>query len=1081
MYVTQISDRSQFKNWVINAGAGLVVGGWWTQRGNVNSNVPGNWVESGGYNDGLIFDHVIFTNGGTFLANAAPLDSYFDTYFFKTANNSNGRLVDVPGTSSPSTGIPTQAPYRGIFGRASTTYARYIRPNNGITINNVIGEFPARETIYVGNFTNQAYINNIGAEGGGTCNGNSISIGTGDPVNCPDPWGTGSFIPGVVNSASGGLISNIASGRFYPDTVAKNDFHGTVSNAAQTSSTTVVNHGYFSGGKIATATTSFPGGYSTWCGSGWQSSSAGAREDCWQLQPTAGIGQGGGSILSLAHLAGGITGPMEVAVPALDLSSQTAPTCSALYGGSLFYTAGATSVADIAQICTKDASNAYAYHSILDTSLGGVAVSGTPTPGYVLTSTSPTAANWQSPATVTMSTYGAFCDGTEHHASAIYSTLAAAQAVYPSAVSLADEFDQLAFEKARAVLLATSAGGGTISVPAGVCMVGRVLTVPMNGGSTTGGINVVGQGSRLSIFKPDAAFQLANNNAVIAVGNGLSDTVANGLGRYANDKSVGIFQGFGVMPTCFNQTQYSGNAPKDCQSTPVTSAMVGIATGSGRYMKDIQVQGFAKGISIVGDHFGWDQVDTFFNGFGVAFDPSNAALFGDLAFKDCIFNQNTEAAIWISKDAYASVTVSGQLMTSYSPYAIYGEAGNATSGGYFPMLLNWSSQNILAEGLGLGFIQDGNGLVGTGSQRLLNHVSMYKTQLLQGFAGGSGPGFAPGHITPSTQYYFDVGGMEDFVFEYTGSGSMNNYTGQTGTFHMNVEVGNNGAGADFYLDKTIGTTANLPVLSGGFDCKQVKIRIRGEWEGTCANIVSGSYFGTTYSALNAGLVMDMIDNNLNTMAPEDPAKRVDYPFGVLMQSYTSGAAGQTALVATSGIVGGVPYTGTPSQAGIVGVSSAAGAVGAVATCSATPGGAAGCPGAWIVGQTTGWNAGNSTQSVRLMLAGAGGPSLGTVQALWTGCSGTQVLQFNGTCIASSTATLGTVTLASGTATISTTASAAVGTVNYSLSHCGPNSSTAIGTLSTGTIVAGTSFVINALTATNTVATGDASTVCWEIK
>lgn len=45
----------------------------------------------------------------------------------------------------------------------------------------------------------------------------------------------------------------------------------------------------------------------------------------------------------------------------------------------------------------------------------------------------------------------------------------------------------------------------------------------------------------------------------------------------------------------------------------------------------------------------------------------------------------------------------------------------------------------------------------------------------------------------------------------------------------------------------------------------------------------------------------------------------------------------------------------------------------------------------------------------------------------------------------------------------------------------PNASSAIGSLATGTITAGTSFVINALDATASVETGDVSTVMWEIE
>lgn len=75
---------------------------------------------------------------------------------------------------------------------------------------------------------------------------------------------------------------------------------------------------------------------------------------------------------------------------------------------------------------------------------------------------------------------------------------------------------------------------------------------------------------------------------------------------------------------------------------------------------------------------------------------------------------------------------------------------------------------------------------------------------------------------------------------------------------------------------------------------------------------------------------------------------------------------------------------------------------------------------------------------------------------------------------------GTATLASGTATVSNAAACAVGaSCKYQLTNCGPGG-TAIGVPSLGTVTAGTSFVINSISATNTVVTGDASTICWKI-
>lgn len=74
---------------------------------------------------------------------------------------------------------------------------------------------------------------------------------------------------------------------------------------------------------------------------------------------------------------------------------------------------------------------------------------------------------------------------------------------------------------------------------------------------------------------------------------------------------------------------------------------------------------------------------------------------------------------------------------------------------------------------------------------------------------------------------------------------------------------------------------------------------------------------------------------------------------------------------------------------------------------------------------------------------------------------------------------GVATLVAGTATVSTASACAVGsTCNYKLTNCGGGSAV-IGTLSLGAVSAGTSFVINSLTAVAGVS-ADTSLVCWQI-
>jgi hypothetical protein len=76
---------------------------------------------------------------------------------------------------------------------------------------------------------------------------------------------------------------------------------------------------------------------------------------------------------------------------------------------------------------------------------------------------------------------------------------------------------------------------------------------------------------------------------------------------------------------------------------------------------------------------------------------------------------------------------------------------------------------------------------------------------------------------------------------------------------------------------------------------------------------------------------------------------------------------------------------------------------------------------------------------------------------------------------------GIATLSSGTVTVSnSTACTPSSTCVYNLTNCGLNSSTAIGTLSIGTVAPGSSFVINSESSTAIVVTGDKSIVCWQI-
>jgi hypothetical protein len=81
----------------------------------------------------------------------------------------------------------------------------------------------------------------------------------------------------------------------------------------------------------------------------------------------------------------------------------------------------------------------------------------------------------------------------------------------------------------------------------------------------------------------------------------------------------------------------------------------------------------------------------------------------------------------------------------------------------------------------------------------------------------------------------------------------------------------------------------------------------------------------------------------------------------------------------------------------------------------------------------------------------------------------------------STSVRGFSTLSSGTITVSTPNACVPGaSCIYALANCGLNGSTAIGTLTIGTVSAGTSFVVNSESSVAGLVTTDNSYVCWSI-
>ena len=120
----KIMERNNFKNiFYAQCGSGLVEGGTWCSR-------TDNYNDLGGWADKNTFDTIQFHGRNYFTPSDVALDTFFDTYFWKTANNTS-RLVK----GSPS--IVASVKYKGIAGRCFNFMSRYKRRNNANVIKNV--------------------------------------------------------------------------------------------------------------------------------------------------------------------------------------------------------------------------------------------------------------------------------------------------------------------------------------------------------------------------------------------------------------------------------------------------------------------------------------------------------------------------------------------------------------------------------------------------------------------------------------------------------------------------------------------------------------------------------------------------------------------------------------------------------------------------------------------------------------------------------------------------------------------------------------------------------------------------------
>jgi hypothetical protein len=374
--IIQRWDKNRMINTTVSAAAGVIIGGWYTNRGNTTSPRTGNQVESGGYCDGCTFTDDNYNGAAGFLALHANTDDYFYQNIYQGQNQGNGRMVDVPGTSSPNgpDSLNVRAPYRGVFGQGIAMFGRYGRNNGGPRIVNLVTKAAARSAIVGMATMSDVFVQGVSGETDGLCDDGIHAVG--DPTYCPDPWGTGGLTSGflnAINGFSGGQILSISSGsptRYAREISGVNPNTSVFGVYGDLANNQVATYGP---GVTAANSPEPTGKFTSFAFQNGHPQTSGAPQnvnDTWQLQDFPNYNVAYGGVWDVTHVENQATG-WAFRVPYLALKNNPTQICDAGstgysgHQGWINFIAGASGVADSVSICSKDASNTYAWRTLL--------------------------------------------------------------------------------------------------------------------------------------------------------------------------------------------------------------------------------------------------------------------------------------------------------------------------------------------------------------------------------------------------------------------------------------------------------------------------------------------------------------------------------------------------------------------------------------------------------------------------------------------------------------------------------------------------------------------------------------------
>ena len=188
--LTRLLERVLFKRIHFKScSTGIISGGFWTTRCD-------NYTDFGGWGDKVIFDEITTQNMTPYSSSQfAAVDTFFDTYYFKTENNTT-RKYPSGGSGTPA----TARPYYGVAGRMLCTFSRYFRPNQGNSIGAIRHMYSSRPPFDFGQVSSLS-IDSIYIEGCGYVNGTNSGNIVGDGAN-NDPYITGRY-PNIISASFG--------------------------------------------------------------------------------------------------------------------------------------------------------------------------------------------------------------------------------------------------------------------------------------------------------------------------------------------------------------------------------------------------------------------------------------------------------------------------------------------------------------------------------------------------------------------------------------------------------------------------------------------------------------------------------------------------------------------------------------------------------------------------------------------------------------------------------------------------------------------------------------------------------------